>query len=198
MTALGTRPRTQPTRLVSILVGLALIVASAAGYRLSMEQQDFQIVRGRLGELHRYNDGLASVSEVQVGTKLEQGDATVDTPGLFVVVRLTVQAPNRLEVHIQNSQLLADGDTVYEAFGSGEQVFANAGFETTREVAFEVSPERVEDLTVQVWDAKIVDGYHQRLRVHLGITEANAAQWVAAAQGQVVGMEQSDQTRGLP
>lgn len=198
MTAGGARRRTPPSKLVSVLVGLALIVASAVGYRLSLEQEDFQIVRGRLGELHRYNDGLASVSDIRVGTKLEQGGASVDTPGLFVVVRLTVQAPNRLEVHIQNSQLLAGGDTTYDAFSSGEQAFADPGFETSRDVAFEVSPERIDDLTVQVWDSKIVDGYHQRFRVHLGITEANAAQWVAAAQGQVVEMEQSDETRGLP
>ncbi len=183
---------------MSVLVGLGLIVASAAGYRLSAPQLDYQVVRGQLDEFHRYNEGSAKVSDVRVATSLERGDATIDTLGIFVVVRLTVQAPNEVEVHIQNTQLLARGGTTYEAFDTGEQVFADPGFETTREVAFEVSPERIDDLTVQVWDSKIVDGYHQRLRVHLGITEGNAAQWVQAAQGQLVEVEQSDATRGLP
>lgn len=189
---------TSRTRLVSVLIGLALIVVAAAGYRLSTPQLDFQVLRGTLGEFHRYHTGTAQVSEVQVGTRIAEGDAEVGTPGLFVVLRLRVQAPGDVEVHIQNVQLLAGDGTTYEPFLGGQQVFADPGFETTGEVVFEVSPSRIDDLTVQVWDAKFVVGYSQRLRVHLGITAANASQWVQAGQGQVLEVESSDTTRGLP
>lgn len=185
------------SRLLSIVVGIVMIVVSAVGYRLSAQQGDFQIIRGTVESLTPYNEGFAGVSKVRVATQLIDGTARVQTSGLFVVVRLTVQAPGANEVHIQNVELLS-GDTTYTGFGLGSTVFADAGFETTRDVAFEVSPQRIDDLTVQAWDAELVSGYHQRLRVHLGITADNAADWAAAAQGQRIELDPDETTKGLP
>ncbi len=173
-----------------------MIVVAAVGYRLSAEPEKFQIIRGTVGSVTRYNEGFAGVSDVRVATELTDGTARVKTSGLFVVVRLTVQAPGSDEVHIQYAELLSR-DTTYTGFEAGSTVFADAGFETTRDVAFEVSPQRMEDLTVQVWDAKIVSGYHQRLRVHLGITADNATDWAAAAQSQRIELDPNETTRGL-
>lgn len=184
-------------RLVSVLVGLAMIAVAAAGYGLSQPQNKFQVVRGTVGELNRYNKGSVEASDVRIGTKLLDGSAEATTPGVFVVVHLSVRAPGEQEVHIQHAELLARGDTRYQAFTTGEQVFAEPGFETSRDVAFEVDPNRMEDLTVQVWDAKIVDGYHQRLRIHLGITANNAEQWKVAAQDQRLRIDTDDVSRGL-
>lgn len=184
------------SRLVAILVGLAMITAAVVGYRLSEEPEDFRIVRGSVGSMAAYNDGFAEVSDVRVGTELVDGNARVSTTGMFVVVRLTVQAPGSDEVKIGSAELLSR-DTTYAAFTSNDNVSAAAGFETRRDVAFEVAVNRVEDLTVQAWGVGVVSGYHQRLRVHLGITDDNAAQWAAAARGQRVRVDSDAIVRGL-
>jgi hypothetical protein len=184
------------TRLISMVVGLALIVIAAVGYQLSKQQDNFQIIRGTVGNLSRYDQGPAGVSDVRVATELYDGNSHVTTTGMFVVVHLTVQAPKSDQVHIQETQLLSQ-HTTYTAFGLGDTVFADPGFETSRDVAYEVNPQRIDDLTVQAWDTLIVVGYQQRLRVHLGITAANAAQWVAAAQGQRIRLDPDETTRGL-
>lgn len=183
-------------RLVSVLVGLAMIVVSAVGFRLSTQPEDFQIVRGSLGDVTRYNEGLAGVSSVRVGTELRDGDRVVTTPGMFVVVRLTVRANRTEEVKIGQTRLLAE-DATYDPFGIGATVGADPGFSSSRDVAFEVAPGRLADLTVEAYDIGIVSGYHQRLRVHLGITEANAAQWAEAARGQRVTFDNNEYSAGL-
>jgi hypothetical protein len=192
----GRRPGMSRIRLTSVLVGLAMIVTAAVGYRLSQQPDNFQIIRGTVGALSRYNEGSAEVSNVAVATELVNGTARVKTTGLFVVVRVTVQAPRSDEVHIQNAELLST-NARYTTFGLGSTVFAEPGFETTRDLAFEVAPSRIEDLTLEAWDTKIVTGYHQRLRVHLGITADNAAAWVAAAQGQRLRLDPDETTKGL-
>lgn len=184
------------SKLVSVLVGLALIVVAAVGFRLSSQPEGFEIVRGTLGDVTRYNKGSAEVTSVRVGTELRDGDRTVTTPGMFVVVRLTVTADRTDAVKIGQTQLLAD-DATYEHFGIGDSVAADAGFSTSRDVAFEVAPGRLTDLTVEVYDIGVVSGYHQRLRVHLGITKANAAEWAAAAQGQRVNFDNNEYSVGL-
>ncbi len=197
MTATGAGSSVAWSRLISVLVGLALMLVAAVGYRLSQPQTDFQIVRAAVGELTAYDKGRAGVRNVQVATELTKGEARLKTTGLFVLVRMTVQAPNRDEVHIQNTELVA-ADARYTAVGLGSTVFAEPGFETSRDVAFEVNPERMADLTVEAWDSDLVMGYHQRLRVHLGITADNAAQWTAAAQGQRLALDVDETLKGLP
>lgn len=173
-----------------------MIVAAATAYRLSEQQEGFQVIRGTVGGLTRYDHGLAGVSDVRVGTELRQGTARVRTSGMFVVVRLTVQAPGSEKVRFSNAQLLSR-DTTYTDFTDASTVSADAGFETARDVAFEVAPGRVQDLTIQAWGTGLVSGYHQRLRVHLGITGDNAEEWVAAAQGNHVRLDSDPITRGL-
>lgn len=185
------------TRLVSTLVGLTLIVIAAAGFQLSRRQDNFRIIRGTVGNLSPYNQGTAGVSDVRVATQLDNGSSQVSTTGMFVVVHLTVQAPKSAQVHIQRTQLRSQ-HTTYTSFGLGDTVFADPGFQTSRDVAYEVDPRRIDDLTAEVWDTQIVVGYQQRLRVHLGITASNAPQWVAAAQGQRIRLDHDETTRGLP
>lgn len=183
-------------RLISVLVGLALIVVSAVVFRLSSEPQGYEIVRGTLGEVTRYNEGFAGVSAVRVGTELRDGDRIVTTPGMFVVVRVTVRADRSVPVKIGDTHLLAQ-DATYDHFGLGDTVEAEAGFSSSRDIAFEVAPGRLTDLTVEGDDTGLVNGYHQRLRVHLGITKANAAQWAAAAQGRRITFDNDEHSAGL-
>jgi hypothetical protein len=56
------------------------------------------------------------------------------------------------------------------------------GFQTTMDFVFEVNPDKINGLTVELWRGEIVVGYHQRVQVPLRITAGNAAQWRAAAQ----------------
>lgn len=184
------------SRLVSLLVGLAMIVVAAVGYKLSEPPLEFQVVGAPVGELTDYMDGRAGVRSVAVATEVTRGTDRLSTPGLFVIVRMVVEAPGRDEVRVQNTNLVSQR-TTYESFGLGSTVVADPGFETQRDLVFEVDPQRIDDLTVEAWDSSLVSGYHQRLRVHLGITSDNAAQWVAAAQGQRVALNLDETSRGL-
>ena len=76
-------------------------------------------------------------------------------------------------------------------------VVAAPGFQTTADVVFEVDPARLADLTIEIWDAEIIRGYHQRVQVPLGITADNAA--VLVAQGRELTLrKQPDRKQGLP
>ena len=63
---------------------------------------------------------------------------------------------------------------------------SSPGFEQTSDLSFEVDPERIDGLTLQMSQSEIVSGYHQELRVQLGITAENAQAWRDASIGQVV------------
>ncbi len=186
------------SRLISILLGIALITASAAGFGLSRSDSDYQIVRGTVGEFGAYDEGSAMVDQVQVGTALSRNDVTVrKTTGMFIALRVTVRAPGGSSVRVGHATVVSSSAS-FDAVSFSDSVAAEPGFESARQFVFEVDPQQLDDLALQGADIGAVTGYYQLLSVHLGITDRNAAAWAAAAQGREIKVDIGDSTRGLP
>ena len=83
----------QRSRLVRLLVAIALVALAATGLRLSDDKDNFEVVRGVLGQPVPINGGTVTASNVRVGTALVRFDKIdARTPGLFVVVQVQVAA----------------------------------------------------------------------------------------------------------
>jgi hypothetical protein len=199
------RPRSRrPTgvrrlALLRLLVAVALVALAAVGLRLSegQEGQHFQVVRGRVGETVAINGGTATATEVRVGTSLsEQGEMYATTPGLFVVVRVEVAATGPNTLRAQDLRVITKRRRYdsFSAFLTGE---AAPGFATAEDEIFEVDPADLADLTLELYPGEVVSGYSQHTRIHLGITRANAEQWRAAGQNQVVDIFTAASVRGI-
>ena len=184
------------TKLLSVVAGLGLLTVATAGYRLS-DPEDFAVVRGDLGAPAAYADGVVVVDDVRVGTVLlTSTEERVTTPGMFVVVRVAVQANGREALPVNHLQLLADGATYLP--GEDESLRPAPGFEESRDVRFEVDPAHIDDLTLEAWGTQgFVEGYSDHVRVPLGITPDNADAWRRAAQGAQVDYVISSVERGL-
>ena len=193
----GPRRTVARSKVVSLVAAVALVTLAAIGYQLS-EPHDFQVVRGQLGTFGTYDHGSLRVDHVQIGTEFAPStQQAVSTPGVFVMVRVTVRASGGTEVTANHVRLLAEG-TSYAPRTLTSTVTAAAGFENSDDVGFEVAPDRLAGLTLEVWRTQgFVTGYEQRVRVPLGVTAANAAQWREAAQGRQVSPEAAAPARGL-
>ncbi len=180
------------------MTAIVLVALAGIGYQFSdAAVGEDQVVRGRLGEFSAYGSGTAQVSEVRVGTTLSSRSDTVATTGMFVVVRVTVRAPGRDDLTASNLELLAEGATYEPAIDTG-RVTADPGFESARDIAFEVDPNRVANLTLEFWSTRgFVQGYAEHVRVPIGITSGNAAEWRQAAQGVQLPLATVPTTRGL-
>jgi len=188
MTApLPTMPPDLRTRAVALLLMLGCVVLATVALKLSEADEDYEVVRGRVGTPVAVREGTVTVERVRVGTAIEQYGEVTPTSGMFVQVEVTAAATGRRDLALDESQLLA-GKRVYAAY-RGTMVGADTGFTTRTAVTFEVDPRLVEDLTLQVWDSAILVGYHQRIRIPLGFTAENAAEWRAAAEGATLGVE---------
>lgn len=178
------RPR-RLQHLVPVLVALACVVLAAVGLRLS-DPPDFQVLRGELGAPVRMNDGDVTVDRLQVGDSLlESGDIKYRTPGMFVVVNVSASATGAQSLRITDSRLTS-GDRSYLPYSNLSSVTAVPGFTSSMDFVFEVDPNRIDDLTLELWQEEIVGGYNQRVQVPLRITAANADQWRARAHVPVV------------
>jgi hypothetical protein len=162
------------SRIVALLITLACVVLATIGIRASEDPHDYEILRGTLGQRVALNEGEVVVDDVRVGNALlSNSDISATTPGIFVVVALTVSAPGQGRMVINKSQLTS-GDRTYATYSSLSSVSAVAGFESTGDLVFEVDPQRIDDLTIELWHSEVVHGYYQRVRVPLGITARNA------------------------
>ena len=178
----------QRSRLVRLLVAIALIALAAVGLRLSEgeEDQNFKVVRGILGEPVAIHGGTVTASEVRVGTSLSRRDEVYAvTAGLFVVVRVEVAATGPELVRPAGLQVLTENRR-YDSFGHSITGQAEPGLAATDDAIFEIDPADVTDLTLEVYPRETVSGYTQHTRIHLGITPGNAGQWRAAGQNQTV------------
>ena len=186
------------SKVVSVLLAVALLTLAAVGYRLSDDDRDFSVVRGRYGEFAPLDAGSVRVDDVRVGTRLVAGSGDpVSTAGLFVVLRVTVRAPGREDLPLNHFSLLAQG-TTYAPVGALTAVSADPGFEGSGDVAFEVAPDRMTNLTLEAWSTQgFVVAYGERLRVHLGVTAENADAWRQAGQDRRVVTAITVVTRGL-
>jgi hypothetical protein len=173
------------SKLVPILIAIALVGLSAAGLRLSEppEGTNFEVISGVFGKPVKVNNGEVTVTQVKVGTALEQyGEVRDRTDGMFVAVSVTGAATGPKKLELQAARLLS-GDVRYEGYQLGAGLSANPGFQTSVESVFEVDPAQIDGLTMEMGSNEILHGYQERVRIRLGVTPANAEQWRAADQG---------------
>ena len=185
------------SRLAGIVLAILLVTVAAVADRLSDPDNDYQLVSVPLDATVSYASGGLRVSDVRVGSEVDQGTERHLTKGLFVIVNVAVQGTGRDDVTIGNSQLLADGGMTYLPALSGDVVTAHPGFETSRDLVYEVDPARITRLTLETWNSGIVYRYYQRNRTPLGITAANAQRWAEAGHDQVVQVAVDESTRAL-
>jgi hypothetical protein len=185
-------------RLVSAVLAILLVTVAAVAQRLSDLDHPYEVVRTPLDQATAYASGQVRVSDVRVGTEVRQGETRYPTQGLFVVVNVAVRATGRDAVRTGSSQLVAKGDVTYlPAFSLGGSVTAEPGFETARDLVFEVDPARIDDLTLELWDSGLTYRYYQRTRTPLGITAGNAGAWVEAGQERSVVAVRNDVSTAL-
>jgi len=182
--------------LISWLVALACIVVAAVALQVSKPSPDrIQHVTGARDEPVSYGDGSVTVGRVRVGQGLDHFGGVSRTVGLFVTVDVTLSAEGNRVLSLGQFQLLS-GDRIYDDYSvAGLRV--QPGFAERTTVAFEVDPQRIDDLVLQLGRGEVVSGYHQQLRVHLGITPENADAWRRASVGQVLD-DGSNTTWALP
>lgn len=185
-------------RLVAAVLAILLVTVAAIAQHLSDPSASYELVRAPLEQPTAYDSGQVRVSDVRIGTELREGDTRYPTQGMFVVVNVAVRATGRASVTTASSQLRAEGGVTYSpTFSLGEIIKADAGFETARDLVFEVDPARIDDLTLELWDQGTVYRYYQRTQTPLGITSANAGAWVEAGKGRSVTAVRDDVTTGL-
>lgn len=171
--------------LLTGLLTVACVVVAAVGIRFT-EPADFQQVRGALGQPVSVREGAVTIDDVRYGTSvLRHGDTAYRTTGLFVVVHVTAEAPGRAPLSLQRSQLTS-GDRVYLPYSSLSGVKADPGFRSQVDLTFEVDPNRIDNLSVELWPGEIISGYYQRIRVPLGVTSATADEARASGQSPIV------------
>lgn len=178
-----TRSRTRVSRdkVVGVVVALACLVFSAVGLRVN-EPRSFEYMTGTRDQSISIDQAELTVGDVQVGTQLLRGNqVAAETNGMFVMIEVTLAVPGRQAVRLDNSQLVTETRT-YDNW-SGTALAAETGFRQREELVFEVDPAQIDDLTLEIWHGGVVTVYHQRARVHLGITADNSEEWRRAAHG---------------
>ena len=173
------------SRLVAAVLTILLVTVAAVAEHLSEVSSSYEVVRTPLERTTAYESGEVLVSDVRVGTEVREGESRYPTQGLFVVVHVAVRATGRSDVSVPSSQLRAEGGLTYLP-ASSSIIKADPGFETARDVVFEVDPARIDDLTLELWDQGLTYRYYQRTQTPLGITGTNAKAWVEAGTGRSV------------
>jgi hypothetical protein len=170
--------------LVGWLVALCCVVVATVGLQVSDRPDDTQDIVGVRDEPIGFGDGTVTVGEVRVGQGVDRFDEVSHTTGLFVVVRISLWARGTSKLSLGTLKLRS-GDRTYDPYETAA-IGVEPGFEQTSDLSFEVDPQRIDGLTLQMSQPEIVSGYHQELRVQLGITPENAQAWRDASVGQVV------------
>ena len=183
---------TTRTKLTGVLAAIALIGLSAVGLQLS-EPEKFQVISGMPGETVKINNGEVSVTQIRVGTFIEEYDQIGDrTPGMFVAVHVTGAATGPKELKLTEARLLSK-DVRYERYKIAGGLNISPGFQTSFDTVFEVDPAQIDDLTIEMWANEVISGYQQRVQIKLGVTAANAEQWRAAARTTGIEVATGDQ-----
>lgn len=185
------------SKVIAVVVAVLCVAVATVGVRFSQPDNEFEVVRGTVGHASDYNYGKVTVTRVRVGTTLKERDTVAGTtPGMFVVVTVAGAATGSETFRLSTARALTN-DAEYASYTSSDYVTAEPGFVATQDFVFEVDPAHISDLTVETWQSEIFRGYHQRLRVHLGITADNAQQWRDAARQQVVELGPANDSRPI-
>jgi hypothetical protein len=184
------------SKLVGVLAALTCIALSAAALRASDAGAGYQAIRSRLGEQTATEHGWIRVENVRVGSALRDGsEIQARTPGLYVVVRVTVASTGARAESFAAFEV-ATRERTYLAY-EATTLSPSAGFRAGRDVAFEVDPARIDDLTLHARRQEVVSGYSQHVFVHLGITPGNADRWREAGRGRSVDVRSATQIEAL-
>jgi hypothetical protein len=176
----------QRSRVVRLVVAIAMVALAGIGLRLSDEEDNFEVVRGVLGEPVPIHGGTVTAGDIRAGTALIRYDEVeARTPGLFLVVRVQMAATATEAVEPPDARVLS-GDRRYGRFRPLGAGTTHPGFETSVDAVFEVDPAAIDDLTLELYPVELVSGFTQRVRIHLGITPGNADQWRTAGRDQVL------------
>ncbi len=176
----------QRSRLVRLLVAIALVALAATGLRLSDDKDNFEVVRGVLGQPVPINGGTVTASNVRVGTALVRFDKIdARTPGLFVVVQVQVAATGTKPIPSFDARVLS-GHRNYKRFGLFSPGETEPGFTASVDAVFEVDAAAIDDLTLELSPVELASGFTQHTRIHLGITPDNADEWRAAGRAQQI------------
>lgn len=172
--------RISRTKLTGVVAALACLAFSAVGLKVN-EPGQYSYVDGVRDHPVSIERAELTAGAVQVGTRLvdDGGEVKAETTGMFVLVRTTLAVPGAQRVVINRSQLVTR-DRTYNSWSSAT-LSADPGFVETADLVFEVDPQQIDDLTLEIWYGGIVHAYYQRARIHLGITSQNADQWRQAA-----------------
>jgi len=182
---------------MSIAVAISCVALATVGVRFSEVEQDFEVVQGSLGDARRINGGDVTATRVRVGTTLKRNDSIEGkTTGMFVVVTVAGAAPGSKAFRLSEARLLTN-DAEYASYSSSDSISAQPGFVNTQDFTFEVDPAGIDDLTLESWQSEILVGYHERFRVHLGITPTNAQSWRDAARNQTVELGPFNDTKAI-
>ncbi len=191
------------SRLLALSITLGCVLLAAGGLAISKpegtsEGQSFQIVKGTLGQPVSINEGEVLVSRLRVGRALTQnGEVKSRTAGMFVVVTVVGSASGPSSIKLGSFRLLSK-KRVYLPYSVLISVNAEPGFQSSVDLAFEVDPKRIDDLMLEAWGTEVLVGYHQRVRVPLGITTRNAQRWRDAAPSQILETRPFSETRVIP
>jgi hypothetical protein len=186
----------RPSRLTSLALAVACVAVSTVGVRLTDREHDMEIIRGRVGQSLHVRGGEVQVTDVRFGSALaERGEVTDHTNGMFVVVTFQVSNTSNEDLRLTESKLLSH-DITYSRFGIGDGPTVEPGFRILSDVAYEVDPSQIDDLTVDLYQPELIGGYAQHVRVSLGVTAATAEHLRASGGGTVVDIAE-DSRRGL-
>lgn len=186
------------TRLPAILLAVACVAVATIGLRLTDTEprRNVEVLAGRFDQVVRIRGGEVRVTAMRFGTALSHdGEVKDRTNGMFVV--LTVETSNTgTEQLLLNGTKLLSHDVTYSAYGYGGRL-VDPGFRSTSDLSFEVDPEQIDDLTLDIYSAEVIAGYTQHARIRLGVTAATAEPWRASGRGRVVPVaEESRQAIG--
>jgi hypothetical protein len=176
----------QHSRLVRLLVAITLVALAAVGLRLSEDEDNVEVVRGVLGQPLTIDGGTVTASQVKVGTALVRYDeVAARTPGLFVAVRVQVAVTGTEAGPLFDARVYSSKRR-YDSFGIRRPGGSAPGLEESLDVVFEVDPATIDHLTLELDPVELLSGYSQNVRIHLGITPANADRWREAGREQVI------------
>lgn len=189
----------QRSKVLAVLVVLVCVMVATVGVRLSDPETGFRVIKGEVGTMLKINGAELTISDIRVGQLTTDGEKIEQrTTGMFVLMRAQLANRDTLENNVLNHVELLSGKRVYEPYSSLSNIGAEPGYVSSSDFLFEVDPQQIDDLTLQIWNQGIVYGYHDRARIHLGITPDNADQWREAARDGLIfksGYEKSEVLR---
>lgn len=182
---------TLPPRLASVLLAIGCVAVATVGLRSTQPDVDardynVQIVPGRVGQAVHIRGGELEVTNVRFGSALaEYGEVSDRTAGMFVVLTIEASDTGTKDLQLTDSRLFSH-EITYDSYGFPGGPLVNPGFRSTLDVAFEVDPDLIDDLTLDIYQSQLISGYAQHARISLGITAETAERWRASGRGRTL------------